>query len=544
MNLSKRFGKGLWASVVVATFNRRDSLLRLLAQFEAQTLPDGSFEVVIVDDGSKEDMRVATHGLGTKYKLRVERQENAGAAVARQRGADLAHGRVLVVLDDDMQVDADYLERHLERHEDDHTVVLGKIEADSRIEDMPLFERFYARILSRLANEYERGTMRVRGHNMYTGNMSSNLALFRKAGGFDASFKAIEDEELGIRLEKAGARFVFAPKAVVHHGSDKTSSQKWLDRSFRDGVYSTRVSKKHPDHPMASPWRHLAAINPISKPLLGLSLASPTLSAPLATAILRVVERVDDAGLERLAIAGATLVYGMQYYRGVRSELGTFSTAQSEYRAFRDAFGAMHPGGVVSLRAQIQEDHAVMSGHKDKYDAREGAATETGQFSARLVKDAITNIGFQEMIAYRTMRHFRTSGHELAAQFMSRVIRHVYGSDIHYDAQFEPGVTLVHGFGMAISYAARVSRGCILFQGVTLGYGTLPGTRESGAPKLEANVHVGVGATLFGPITIGEGSKIMAGCVVSSDVPPNSIVQASSPQIAPRKGAPKAKNEG
>jgi serine O-acetyltransferase len=93
---------------------------------------------------------------------------------------------------------------------------------------------------------------------------------------------------------------------------------------------------------------------------------------------------------------------------------------------------------------------------------------------------------------------------------------------------------IVHGMGLAISHAARVARGCILFQNVTLGMGIDPTTRRTGAPTLERNVHVGPGATLIGPITIGEGSKVMAGAVVTRSVPPGSVVETPPPEVRPR----------
>ena len=68
-----------------------------------------------------------------------------------------------------------------------------------------------------------------------------------------AQFRALEDEELGIRLEKAGATFAFANDAESIHGSDWTSMKKWMDRAYRDGVYQAKVSRKHPDHPGVEP---------------------------------------------------------------------------------------------------------------------------------------------------------------------------------------------------------------------------------------------------------------------------------------------------
>lgn len=159
-----------------------------------------------------------------------------------------------------------------------------------------------------------------------------------------------------------------------------------------------------------------------------------------------------------------------------------------------------------------------------------------GAGSARdLPVDLVTKIGFQMTTAYRSMRFFQEAGVPVAPKIASRLIRHLYGSDIHWEARFEPGVMLVHGMGLAISRAAHVEAGSILNQNVTLGLGIDPETRAVGAPHLERNVHVGAGATLIGPITIGAGSKIMPGCVVTRSVPPNSIVMAPQPEVRERE---------
>ena len=85
----------------------------------------------------------------------------------------------------------------------------------------------------------------------------------------------------------------------------------------------------------------------------------------------------------------------------------------------------------------------------------------------------------------------------------SRMIRHLYGSDIHWDARFETGVQIVHGMGLAISPKARIGKDVILFQNVTLG------ESGNGAPNVGNNVHIGPGSTLLGPITIGDQVTIL-----------------------------------
>jgi serine O-acetyltransferase len=63
-----------------------------------------------------------------------------------------------------------------------------------------------------------------------------------------------------------------------------------------------------------------------------------------------------------------------------------------------------------------------------------------------------------------------------------------------------------------------------------------------GAPRLERNVHVGPGATILGPIVVGEGTKIQAGALLTTSVPARSLVLAPRSEIRGRDRTP-AENE-
>ena len=538
-SFEERFGPGLWVSVVIATYNRADSLRRLIGQLDDQTIPSDKYEIIAVDDGSKESAAHLLRDVKTRAALHIERQENAGAAAARQRGVELAKGKIIVIIDDDMQVGRVYLEKHLAEHKAEDTVVLGRLRPDADLKSMPLYERYYARVMGRAGDAYASGRTPVRGHNVYTGNVSFPRDLFLRIGGFDRELRALEDEEIGIRFEKAGAKFAFANEAESVHGSDFTSMQKWMDRAYRDGIWQTRVGKKHLGHAEASPWRHLPNINPISRPILAFGLASPGAANYIAKAAIRTASVFDKVGLEPVALAGATLVYGIQFYRGVRSETGSAADVAREYREFKAGVKMLAKNGGGSAFSAfldaVREDNRMIRVYAEKYDYRlEEGAMLPPPTNKEIAGDAVRKIGYQLMIAYRIMRYFRDAGLGLGAQFMSRLIRHGFSSDIHWDAQLDPGIVIVHGFGLAISYAAKVGSGAILYQNVTLGYGLDPETKDPGAPVIEKNVHIGVGATLFGPIVVGEGTKIMANCVLNRSVPKNSIVEAPIPNVAVR----------
>ncbi len=149
----------------------------------------------------------------------------------------------------------------------------------------------------------------------------------------------------------------------------------------------------------------------------------------------------------------------------------------------------------------------------------------------------MTNIGIQSLAAVRLMHFARDAGIPKGGEVLSRLIRYIYGMEIHWNAKIDPGVSIMHGVGLVISGAAQVGPGCILSQNVTLGEARDPQTKKSGAPTLGKNVHVGPGVTLLGPITIGEHSKIMAGSVVTQSVPPYTLVKPPQSEFEDRPRA-------
>jgi serine acetyltransferase len=193
-----------------------------------------------------------------------------------------------------------------------------------------------------------------------------------------------------------------------------------------------------------------------------------------------------------------------------------------------DALAANRTHSDRALFSAIRADHNAVVRGDEKYGNKANLRTPS------LLFDSVRRIGFQMMIAYRVMRFFRAIHLTPLAMIMSRLIRHLYAAEIHWDAELAPGVALVHGVALVLSREARVGTGCILFQSVTLGVSIDPVTREVGGPTLEDDVHVGPGATLLGPITIGRGTKIMANAVVMTSVPAHSIVEVSMPTIRTR----------
>jgi len=95
-------------SVIIPTYNRKDSLMRTLDSLSRQTYSAERFEVIVVDDGGSDGTDQLTK---TTYPFRLLhcRQINQGSAAARNHGAQQSHGDVLVFIDDDMTLRSEYL---------------------------------------------------------------------------------------------------------------------------------------------------------------------------------------------------------------------------------------------------------------------------------------------------------------------------------------------------------------------------------------------------------------------------------------------------
>jgi len=182
---------------------------------------------------------------------------------------------------------------------------------------------------------------------------------------------------------------------------------------------------------------------------------------------------------------------------------------------------------IARFTEAVRADHALVLHQGVKYGSKPDEPED-------LASALVHKVGLQMLAACRIMRLCASARVPLAPRVVSRLIRHAYGADIHWDAELAPGIMIVHGMGLVVSYAAIVGPGVILCQNVTLGVGRHPETGETGGPTIEENVFIGTGATLLGPITVGAGSKIMPGCVLVRSVPPNSIVQTSRPVVSPR----------
>jgi serine acetyltransferase/glycosyltransferase involved in cell wall biosynthesis len=531
-------GRAPRVSVVLATYNRLPTLERLLRQLGEQTYPADDFEVVVVDDGSKEPVAPQLAALRTPFRLNLLVQQNGGAARARHHGVMNACGEILVILDDDMQIPPNFLELHVGLHRAAASrAVFGRYRSDPNIDQMPLFERWYADKWERWSADYAGGA-KPSGASLCTGNVSLRREDYLRVGGFDLTLDRSEDAELGLKLEEHGVEMVYSEEAYTLHGSDHTAVATWMKRAFRYGINDLRVGRMHPRMIHADPFRYWDTLPRLSRPLLVTAVVAPGVSKQLAGVVMRGALGVDKLGARRSALKLCGLVFGMEYFRGMGDEsggvLGSLK-ARAEY-LLKVANEEVPTPGLPRRRGLLVKALADLKADHGWYENR--YSHHWGPHDRSFTRDFVEKVGLQMAAGYRLMRLFREAEMPTAAKLTSRLLRHLYGADIHWKAELAPAVMFVHGMGIAIHGAAKVGPRCVIAQNVTLGAGLDPQTRAEGSPTLEGDVRVGAGATLLGPITIGEGSKIMPGVVLMHSVPKNSLVESSPAVVRSRAQSP------
>lgn len=96
-------------SVIIATYNRQDTILRAIHSLIAQTETD--WEAIIVDDGSTDNTYFEIRGLLEKHRnIKYVKQKNKGAAASKNRGIQHAQGLFFTFLDSDDEYECLHLE--------------------------------------------------------------------------------------------------------------------------------------------------------------------------------------------------------------------------------------------------------------------------------------------------------------------------------------------------------------------------------------------------------------------------------------------------
>ena len=228
-------------TVVIPTMNQAGLLQRCLEALAGQT--DGTFSVVVVNDGSTDDTESRVAGLALPFAVTLVSTPNGGPARARNLGIAVAdslsqeqgpaQGRWIAFLDDDVVPTAGWIAAIRAAAGDASAEVLvGKTTTTSM--GTPSVFSHQLTVLAKPSGPFP------------TCNLAVRRDVFDRHGGFDRRFPypAYEDTDWSLHVRHAGVDPVFVADMAVDHPPRPSSLRGHLGR-VRYQAAAVRLARKH-----------------------------------------------------------------------------------------------------------------------------------------------------------------------------------------------------------------------------------------------------------------------------------------------------------
>jgi cellulose synthase/poly-beta-1,6-N-acetylglucosamine synthase-like glycosyltransferase len=224
-------------SIIVPAYNAGDTIADRIGALQHQSIAQSEYEIIVVDDGSSDD----TAQLARQTGVRLMCQTHQGPGAARNLGANVARGELLMFTDADCCPTPDWVEQ-LRRPFANPDVMGAKGVYRTHQKDwMPRF------IQAEFEEKYRRMRRLPRIDFIDTYSAAYRRELFCKFGGFSTEhpYPTIEDMEFSFRLAEQGYNLQFAPDAIVYH-RHRASLWRYLVRKMRYGIWRVTVYQKYP----------------------------------------------------------------------------------------------------------------------------------------------------------------------------------------------------------------------------------------------------------------------------------------------------------
>ncbi|MGB9703105.1 MAG: glycosyltransferase [Candidatus Micrarchaeia archaeon] len=197
-------------SVIIPSRNEAKYIEKTLKALKDQSFKD--FEVIVVDSSDDETPKIAE-----KY-AKVVFEKRKGVAIARNKGAKLAKGEILLFLDADTIPSKNLLKVYSKIFEDKKVVAAtGPVKPISNSTFYKIGYWFVSDFFVRVCFLFKK--------NIIMGmNFAVRKKVFEKEKGFNEKFVTFEDWDLALRLRKHG-KILFSKEAFVY--SSERRVKKW-----------------------------------------------------------------------------------------------------------------------------------------------------------------------------------------------------------------------------------------------------------------------------------------------------------------------------
>jgi len=212
-------------SIVIPNWNGQ----RLLEKNLPAVLATNADEIIIVDNGSTDNSLQSIISLKSPKIKIVKNKENLGFARAVNQGVEAAKNEIVVLLNNDVVPEKDFLTPLIEDFQDEKVFAVSLNEPQWSWAKGEWIKGFV---------EHQPGPKTKNPHLSFWASGGSGAFrrnIWLELGGFDEIFKPFywEDIDLSYRAWKRGYKVIWDPRSVVHHQHEGTIGvhfpQKYVD---------------------------------------------------------------------------------------------------------------------------------------------------------------------------------------------------------------------------------------------------------------------------------------------------------------------------
>lgn len=228
-------------SVIIPAYNAADFITAALDSIFSQTFND--YEVIVINDGSPDTTQLEQALAPYLARIIYLKQENRGAAAARNAGLRIARGRFVAFLDADDFWLPDYLSEQIRFLE---TSGADMVYADAMlIGSLSQTGRTYMKLTPSRGKVTPVSLLRATS-NVITSGVLARAASIIEVGMFAEDIKRGHDFDLWLRLAKKGARIDFQRKVLLRHRAlDSSLSGDLVSRHERTLKVLETIKKRH-----------------------------------------------------------------------------------------------------------------------------------------------------------------------------------------------------------------------------------------------------------------------------------------------------------
>ncbi|MEO0533092.1 MAG: glycosyltransferase [Cyanobacteria bacterium P01_A01_bin.123] len=203
-------------SVVIPVFNDGDALTFCLAALMAQTYPKDRYEIIVVDNGSQEDIQSILRDFGNVV---LAHETCPSSHAARNRGIALAKGEIIAFVDADCIPALDWLANGVKRltQTPNCGLVAGKVEFFFECAQQPTVAELYDSMTFLQQEKH----IEEAGWGA-TANLMTFKHIIESVGHFDPTLTSIGDVEWGRRVTTQGYQAAYAESSCVYYPARPT----------------------------------------------------------------------------------------------------------------------------------------------------------------------------------------------------------------------------------------------------------------------------------------------------------------------------------